>query len=177
MLAYEYVLIEYACSFKEKFYGAEMALTQFLSVYGTVRYDLLFYVICGQSEFVELPSDFSLEAKISTHQLCFYESNNKMVLIDVKVFSEEFIDTYLYKILNFLSNSTAKLVWCMFDGAFGSCTECFSEWQKQQIYAVFSPKLGIHYCATREEMLSQQWQRLLDRAAFIFQGSIVQLAQ
>ena len=154
-----------------------MTLTEFLSVYGTVRYDLLFYVICEESEFVELPSDFSFEAKISTHELCYYESSNKLILIDVKVFSEKLIDTYLSKILNFLSKSTTKLAWCMFDGAFGSCTECFSEWQKQYIYAVFSPKLGIHYCATREEMLSQQWQRLLDRATSIFQGSIVQLAQ
>lgn len=152
-------------------------LIECLSVYGTVRYDLLFYVICGKSDFIELPSDFNSEAKISTHELCCYESNNKIVLIDVKVSSEDLIGAHLRKILDFLSKSTAKLAWCMFDGAFGSCAECFSDWQKQQIYAVFSPKLGIHYCVAREEMLSKQWQRLLDRAAFIFQGSIVQLAQ
>ena len=151
-----------------------MTFTEYLKIYGTDEYNLLFYVVCGRSTVIHLPISPTHLVKSSFYNLCEYKNGErKLLLIDVTFSSESLLNLYLLDTLKVFSSYDVSIAWCMFDGAFHSCTECFTEPHREHIYAVYSPLIGINYCNSMEDLTSEKWQRILDQARVEFEQDTV----
>jgi hypothetical protein len=150
-----------------------MDISNYLSVHGTENYSVLFYLIAKSSLVIDYSKTSLPKLNLSTHDLCQYTSDNKLVLMEVTCKGYQDALFWVESIISEAKYNELKFIWCMFDGAFGSCDELFTEQQMQQIYAVYSVDFGEEYCFEMEFLLSEHWQRNLLRSKKILRQLIV----
>lgn len=145
-----------------------MSINTLLNIYGTNNYGVLSYIVHHknyQIESLEYVLD-GIGAKI--YGLCDFSTDYSLSLIEIILPSTDKIDTWINFVLSESRKRAFPLTWLMFDGAFGSCDDCFSEWQKNQTYALVSPEIEVVYKKNLDDLKDEKWQLLVSQAEIRF---------
>jgi hypothetical protein len=147
-----------------------MDISKYLNVYGTSKFSILLYLVSTSDNSIGFSEMSPPRLTLVKHYLCKYPSKNRLFLVEITCESYTDALTWVKAILARVEQEKTLLAWCMFDGAFGSCGDCFGEWQRQQIYAIYSADLGGKYCFNKETLLSGSWQEILLQGEQVFKG-------